>query len=92
MAPLPPFSDPTTLPGLIRDKFLQGVYNESYETLFNGGPSCYNESLLGFKIILSTILVSQRHNKSHLEYTQKYNREICKIKSVNMSYTLSNYI
>lgn len=64
MAPLPPFDDKTTLLGQLRNEFLEGVYNDTYETLFNGGPKCYSESPLGFKMALNLILVSKSEIQS----------------------------
>lgn len=43
---------------LVREAFIGGVYNETYETLFDGGPKCASESPIGFKLILNLILVS----------------------------------
>eukprot|EP00347_Sterkiella_histriomuscorum_P003746 403363105 len=57
MAPLEPFNDANSVLGQVRNKFLLGVYNETYETLFNGGQQCYEESQLGFKIVLIAILL-----------------------------------
>ena len=47
---------------LIRDTFIKGVYNETYETPFDGGPKCAGESFLGFKLVLSLLLVSNESN------------------------------
>ncbi|CDW75414.1 UNKNOWN [Stylonychia lemnae] len=49
-------TDPQNLLEFIRMKSLQGVYNETFETIYNGGPQCASESTLGFKIALIMIL------------------------------------
>jgi hypothetical protein len=41
----------------IRNIFLQGVYNDTYEELTDGGPRCASESTFGFKMMLNFILV-----------------------------------
>ena len=41
----------------IRDLFLGGVYNDTYQALTDGGPNCAAESTLGFKYGLSQILL-----------------------------------
>ena len=41
----------------IRDAFLQGVYNDTYEFLTDGGPKCASESTLGFKYVLNILIV-----------------------------------
>ena len=41
----------------VRDLFLQGVYNETYQELTDGGPLCAQESTFGFKYILNLILL-----------------------------------
>lgn len=46
---------------VIRKTFLQGVYNDTYETLTDGGPICAGESTIGFKMVLNYILVSIYH-------------------------------
>eukprot|EP00347_Sterkiella_histriomuscorum_P008871 403343426 len=57
MAPLPPFDNTDSIIGQIRMKLLLGVYNDTYQTMENGGQQCYQESELGFKIILCAILL-----------------------------------
>ena len=37
-------------PASLRDYFLLGVYNSTYEADFNGGPHCSKESTIGFKL------------------------------------------
>lgn len=37
----------------IRDLFLGGVYNDTYEVASDGGPKCATESTFGFKYGLS---------------------------------------
>lgn len=41
----------------IRDIFLGGVYNDTYEVLTDGGYNCFLESSLGFKTVLIYLLV-----------------------------------
>jgi hypothetical protein len=41
----------------LRDLFLRGVYNETYEKLTDGGPKCSSESTFGFKYALNQILL-----------------------------------
>ena len=41
----------------IRDLFLGGVYNSTYEVLSDGGPTCYRESTLGFKFLAALVLL-----------------------------------
>lgn len=50
----------TNLTGItkdVRDIFLKGVYNETFEVLYNGGPECAKESSLEFKFWLTLRLV-----------------------------------
>ena len=42
---------------VIRDTFLGGVYNETYQTLFDGGEACASESSPGYKMVINLILV-----------------------------------
>ncbi len=38
---------------VLRDLFLGGVYNDTYEVWTDGGPNCAMQSTLGFKYTLS---------------------------------------
>jgi len=41
----------------IRDLFLQGVYNSTYEVITDGGPKCASESTVGFKYASNLLLL-----------------------------------
>ena len=41
----------------IRDLFLGGVYNESYQAMTDGGPTCAEESTLAFKYGITQLLL-----------------------------------
>ena len=45
-------------PQTLRDYFLLGVWNSTYEERFNGGPICSRESTFGFKFAVILVLVS----------------------------------
>jgi hypothetical protein len=47
----------TAIPKVVRDIFLQGVYNETFSIMHNGGPECAEESTLEFKAWLNLRLV-----------------------------------
>ena len=40
--------------------WLSGVYNETYEQKFDGGPECASESDFRFKVLVTIALVSFR--------------------------------
>jgi hypothetical protein len=47
----------TWVPRDFRDIFLAGVYNNTYEVLYNGGPSCASESTFIFKLMMTLRLI-----------------------------------
>ena len=42
----------------VHDRFIGGVYNNTYEERYDGGPECAAESTFLFKVAINAIFVS----------------------------------
>jgi len=52
--------------GVVKGALYSGVYSETWDTLGDGGPTCYNELSVDFRIIVALIMAPAQY------FLQKY--------------------